>query len=98
MIVLSPDGAISHSFLGIDAAPADLESAIHDAAGGRNSRVDQVNQQYCVDYDPASSIPGRRVMHLLQAVCITFATLLFGYIGMKITHDIRQQRRPARSN
>jgi len=97
VMVLTPEGRFSHNFFGIDAAPADLESAIHDAAARRATRVDQLNQQYCVDYDPTLTIRGRRIMRLLQLVCIGFAALLFGYIGLKIAHDIRQHASPAGS-
>jgi protein SCO1/2 len=97
VMVLTPAGRFSHNFFGIDAAPTDVESAIHDAAAGRTTRVDQVNQQYCVDYDPTLSVRGRRVTRILQAVCISFAALLFGYIGIKISHDIRHPPNRPRS-
>jgi protein SCO1/2 len=97
VMVLTPEGRFCHNFFGIDAAPADLEAAIHDAAAGRATQLDQVNQQYCVDYDPTLSIRGRRVMRILQVVCISFAALLFGYIGLKIAHDIRRPQAPVNS-
>ncbi len=95
VMVLTPDGKFSHNFFGIDAAPADVESAIHDAAAGRVSQVDQPNQQYCVDYDPTLSIRGHRIIRILQTICISFAALLFGYIGLKLTHEIRDYHKRA---
>jgi protein SCO1/2 len=92
VMVLTPAGTISHYFFGIDAAPADMEAAIHDAAAGRSTRVDQAEQQYCVSYDPTLSVRGRHITHALDAMCVGWAAILFGYIGFKLSGDIRRRK------
>ncbi len=91
VMVLSPAGRLTHYFFGIDAPPADMESAIHDAAAGRPTRVDQPEQEYCADYDPTLSVRGRWVMRIIRTGCIAWLALLVGYIGYKITGDIRRR-------
>jgi protein SCO1 len=92
VMVFSPKGKLTHYFYGIDASPADIESAIRDAAVGRASTVDQPEQQYCVDYDPRSSPRGRFVTRILNGGCIAWAGTLFGYIALKLARDARHPR------
>ncbi|HTW95998.1 MAG TPA: SCO family protein, partial [Tepidisphaeraceae bacterium] len=97
VIVVSPHGVLTHYFLGIDASPAEVESAIHDAAGGYITRVDQPEQEYCINTTPTLTPGAQRVNHLIQAACILWAAALFGYIGYKMTGDVRGGRRDQNS-
>jgi protein SCO1 len=95
VMVLSPTGRLTHYFFGIDASPADLESAIHDAAADRATAVDQPEQQYCANYDPTLTHRGRWITRWLNAGCIAWAGILFGYMGYKIAGDIRRRKMAA---
>lgn len=92
VMALSPQGRLTHYFFGIDASPADIESAIHDAVAGRATAVDQPDQQYCVNYDPTLSPRGRRIARILDSACLTWAAILFGYIGFKLVGDFNRRR------
>jgi protein SCO1/2 len=91
LLVLTPEGKISHCFSGIDAAPEALQSAIHDAAAGNTPRVDHAEQEYCVIYDPTLSPHGRFVMRAIQTTCISWAAILFAYMGYKFAGDTRRR-------
>jgi protein SCO1/2 len=91
VMVLTPSGRLSHYFFGVDASPADMEAAINDAAADRQSAVDQPDQQYCVDYDPTLTHRGKWISRALNAGCVVWAGILFGYIGYKILGDVRQR-------
>jgi protein SCO1/2 len=91
VMVLTPSGRLSHYFFGVDASPADVESALNDAAADRSTTVDQPDQQYCVDYDPRLTHRGKWITRALNAGCVAWAGILFGYIGYKIVGDVRQR-------
>jgi protein SCO1 len=88
VMVLSPRGRLTHYFFGIDTSPLDMESALHDAAAGRATAVDQPEQQYCVNYDPTLSPRGRWITRILYSACMAWAVVLFGYIGFKLVGDL----------
>lgn len=90
VMMVTPSGKLSHYFFGIDASPADLESAIDDAAAERVSAVDQPEQQYCVDYDPTLTHRGRWITRILNAGCVGWAGIIFGYIGYRIRGEVRR--------
>lgn len=91
VMVLTPGGKLSHYFFGIDASPADIEAALHDAAAGRSTAVDQPDQQYCVDYDPRLSARGKIVTRIVDGGCIVWAAILFGYIGYKLVGEFHRR-------
>jgi protein SCO1/2 len=92
VMVLSPQGRLTHYFFGIDTSPADVESALHDAAAGRATAVDQPEQQYCVNYDPTLSPRGRWITRIIYSACIAWAGMLFGYIGYKLIGDFNRRK------
>ena len=91
VMVLTPAGKLSHYFFGVDTSPADIEAAIHDAAAGRSTAVDQPDQQYCVDYDPRLSRRGKIVTRIVDGGCIAWAGILFGYVGYKLLGEFHRR-------
>jgi protein SCO1 len=91
VMVLTPAGRLAHYFFGVDASPADMESALHDAAAGRATAVDQPAQEYCVNYDPTLTGRGRWITRILNTGCIAWAAVLFGYIGYKIVGEVHRR-------
>ncbi|HUB23837.1 MAG TPA: SCO family protein [Tepidisphaeraceae bacterium] len=100
VMVLTPAGRLSHYFFGVDASPADLESALHDAAAGRATTVDQVVQEYCANYDPTLTFRGRKITRVINSVCIAFAGAFFGYIAYEFAAEMfrRRSRAPNRGS
>lgn len=86
-IVVSPGGRLSHYFLGVDFSPADLEAALKDAAAGKGTTLAQTEQQYCLDYSPATTRYGRIAVHALQGVAVVWVLLMVGYIGRELRRD-----------
>jgi protein SCO1/2 len=89
-IVISPGGHISHAFLGVDFSPADLEASLKDAAIGKATTLAHADQQYCLDYSPATTRYGRIAVHTLQGVAVVWVLLMLGYIGRELHRDWRK--------
>lgn len=87
-LVARPDGVISRYFLGIDFRPAEVATALEDAAAGRNGPTVFDLVLLCFTGDTASGIT-RWVMRALQAgalVCV-------GGLGFGIVRMVRAERR-----
>ncbi|HEU4387603.1 MAG TPA: cytochrome c oxidase subunit II [Blastocatellia bacterium] len=66
IMVLTPQGRLSHYFYGIDYPPRDLRLALVEASSGKiGSPVDQV-LLYCYHYDPTTGKYGAVVMNMLR--------------------------------
>jgi protein SCO1 len=91
VLVLTPAGRVSHYFFGVDTSPADMESALKDAAANRMTTVDHPVQEYCVRYDPAMTPRGRWVTRILNVGCVTWAGILFAYIGWRVFCEVRHK-------
>jgi len=87
IIVLTPDARPSHYFFGIDYSPADLESALHDAAVTQFTPVTHPEQQYCFFYDPAQGHYGQIIWRMLRITSGTWIALLLGYIVYQLSRD-----------
>lgn len=66
IMVLTPQGRISHYFYGIDYAPKDLRLALVEASENKiGSPVDQL-LLYCYHYDPATGKYGPVIMNIMR--------------------------------
>lgn len=78
--VATPDGRISHYFMGVRFDPRDLRLALIDASSGRiGSPVDRL-VLLCSHYDPATGRYSTTVMALVRAVCIAILAALVIWI------------------
>ncbi len=80
VMVLTPDGRISHYFFGIDFPARDLRLALVDASAGRiGSRVDQL-LLYCYHYNPATGKYGLVTMRLVRLGGVATVTAMAAMI------------------
>jgi protein SCO1/2 len=89
-IIISPRGVITCCFFGADFVPAQLRSAVEDAAAERVSPRTQAGQVYCFDYSPKSTRVGRLVTGLIQGAGAVTVLALGGYIGLMLRRDLRR--------
>jgi protein SCO1/2 len=80
IMVLTPQGKISHYFYGIDYAPKDLRLALIEASENKiGTPVDQL-LLYCYHYDPATGKYGPVIMNIVRlagiATIIAIAALI----------------------
>lgn len=75
-LVATPEGRISHYFMGVRFDPRDVRLALVDASAGRiGSPVDRL-VLLCSHYDPATGRYSTAVMTLVRAVCIAVLVVL----------------------
>lgn len=75
-LVATPDGRISHYFMGVRFDPRDVRLALVDAAAGRiGSPVDRLLLM-CSHYDPATGRYSAAAMTLVRAVCLAVLAAL----------------------
>jgi protein SCO1 len=93
IMVVTPDGRLSHYFYGIEYGPRDLRLALIEAADRKiGSPVDQLLLA-CFHYDPKSGRYSLAIMRFLQAAGI----LTVAGIGMTILMLRRRERRDSLS-
>ncbi len=90
LLVLTPEGRISHYLFGVEYAPTDLRLALVDAAGGRiGTPVDQL-LLYCYQYDPQT---GRYSAAILNLVRVAGALTVLGLGAFILTASRRRRPR-----
>jgi protein SCO1/2 len=91
LVVLTPEGRISHYLFGVEYSPKDLRLALVDAAGGRiGSPVDQL-LLYCYQYDPQTGRYSAAILNLVRAAGAITLLALGGFI---LTASRRRRPRP----
>jgi protein SCO1 len=76
IMVLTPDGRMSHYFYGIEYGPRDLRLALVEAAGRKiGSPVDAL-LLYCFHYDPKSARYSLAVMRIVRGAGLATAALI----------------------
>jgi protein SCO1/2 len=91
LVVLTPEGRISHYLFGVEYSPKDLRLALVDAAGGRiGSPVDQL-LLYCYQYDPQT---GRYSAAILNLVRVAGALTILALGGFILTAGRKRRPRP----
>jgi protein SCO1/2 len=94
LLVLTPEGKISHYLFGVEYAPKDLRLALVDAAGGGiGNPVDQL-LLYCYRYDPQA---GRYSASILNIVRLGGVVTILGLGAFILTAGRRRGPRAARA-
>jgi protein SCO1/2 len=92
LVVLTPEGRISHYLFGVEYSPKDLRLALVDAAGGRiGSPVDQL-LLYCYQYDPQTGRYSAAILNLVRAAGALTILALGGFI---LTASRKRRAHPA---
>jgi protein SCO1/2 len=91
VLVLTPEGRISHYLFGVEYAPKDLRLALVDAAGGAiGNPVDQV-LLYCYQYDPQTGRYSAAILNLVRLLGALTVVALGGFI---LVASRKRGRRP----
>jgi protein SCO1/2 len=88
LLVLTPEGKISHYLFGVEYAPKDLRLALVDAAGGKVGNLADQVLLYCYQYDPMT---GRYSASILNLLRVLGALTLLG-LGTFIVTASRKRR------
>jgi len=88
ILVLTPEGKISHYLFGVEYAPKDLRLALVAAAGGKIGNVADQLLLYCYQYDPQA---GRYSASILNLVRVAGALTVLG-LGAFILTASRKRR------
>jgi protein SCO1/2 len=68
LLVLTPEGKISHYLFGVEYAPKDLRLALVDAAGGKIGNLADQVLLYCYQYDPMTGRYSASILNLLRVL------------------------------
>lgn len=89
IMIVTPDGRLSHYLYGIEYAPGDLRLALVQSSEGKlGNVVDQV-LLYCYHYDPATGKYGAVVMNMLRLGGGLTLVLLGGFLALAWRRDLR---------
>jgi protein SCO1/2 len=92
LLVLTPEGKISHYLFGVEYAPKDLRLALVDAAGGKIGNAADQLLLYCYQYDPQT---GRYSASILNVVRLAGALTVLGLGAFILTVNRKRRPRPA---
>jgi len=92
LLVLTPEGKISHYLFGVEYAPKDLRLALVAAAGGKIGNAADQLLLYCYQYDPQT---GRYSASILNLVRLAGAATVLGLGAFILTATRRRRPRPA---
>lgn len=92
IMIVNPDGRLSHYFYGIDYSPKDIKFGLMDAAQNKiGSAADQL-LLYCYHYDPST---GRYGFAILRAIRLGAIATLLGLGAMGFVFWRRSKRKTA---
>lgn len=89
LVVLTPNGRISHYFYGVEFPPKDLRLALVEASGERiGSVVDEI-LLFCFHYDPATGRYSRVALNAVRAGGVLTLLALGLFVWMSLRRDRR---------
>jgi len=93
IMIVTPDGRLSHYFYGIDYAPKDVKFGLIEAADKKIGGVSDQLLLYCYHYDPATGKYGFAILNVMRLVSIAML------IGMAATGFVfwRRNKKPVNS-
>jgi protein SCO1/2 len=80
VVVLTPEGKISHYLFGVEYAPKDLRFALIEAASARIGNVADQLLLYCYRYDPQAGRYSASILNVVRALAVLTVLGLFGFI------------------
>jgi protein SCO1 len=92
IVLLTPDGAISRYFFGVDFPSKDLRLGLVEASEGRiGSVVDQV-LLYCYRYDPVIGKYSAVTMNIIRVAGVATVLILASFVTLMLLRDRRRAR------
>ena len=89
IMVVTPEGSLSHYFLGLEYAPKDLRLALVEASAGRiGTLVDQI-KLLCYRYDPATGHYGPAAIGIMRLGGVVTVAGLAGFIIVMLRRERR---------
>jgi len=90
IVIMTPEGTISHYLFGVEYSPKDMRLALVDSAGGRiGNPIDQV-LLYCYQYDPSS---GRYSASIINVVRIGGLLTVVGLVAFILSTTLKPRGR-----
>jgi protein SCO1/2 len=90
IVVVTPEGEVSHYLFGVEYSPKDLRLALVDSAAGRlGNPIDQV-LLFCYQYDPST---GRYSASILNLVRLGGLLTVVGMTALIFTMSLRSRRK-----
>ncbi len=93
LVILTPQGAISRYFFGVDFEPTDLRLSLVEASGGKIGAITDQVLLFCYHYDPSTGKYTFAVGNALRVGAALTVLLLAGAMGMLWRADRRRTRR-----
>jgi protein SCO1/2 len=89
LMVVTPEGRLSHYFYGIEFAPKDLRLALVEASQGRiGNLVDRV-LLLCMHYDPSTGAYGYAVIGTLRVFGLLTVLVLGTFVALALARELR---------
>ncbi len=95
IMILTPQGTVSHYFFGIDYPPNALKQALDDAAAEKATRADDRVVLYCFHYDPLTGRYGLIIDRALKLGGMLTVLALGSFMAVMFHRDIRRRQRVA---
>ena len=93
IMVLTPEGKLSHYFYGVEYAPRDLRLGLVEASQNKiGTPVDQI-LLFCYHYDPATGKYGAVAMNIVRLAGVAFVLILSLFLFIMFRRDFRRDRR-----
>ena len=90
IVIMTPEGAISHYLFGVEYSPKDMRLALVDSGGGRiGNPIDQV-LLYCYQYDPSR---GRYSASILNVVRVGGLLTVVGLVVFILSTTLKPRGR-----
>ena len=87
IVVLTPEGRISHYFLGVEYAPNDLRLALVEASQHRIGSVVDELLLFCFHYDPATGRYSRVALDVVRAGGAATLLALVAAVALMLRHE-----------
>lgn len=92
IMVVTPQGRLSHYFFGVEYSPRDVRLGLVEASAGKiGSAVDQI-LLLCFHYDPAAGKYGLLILRIVQTSGFLTMLALGSYIFVMLRRERKQQR------
>lgn len=98
IMVLTPDGKVSHYFYGIEYPESDVRLGLVDASEGKIGSLADAVLLMCYQYDPASGAYGLVIMRVLRLAAVATVLAISALVGGLLWQDKRRRRRMAASS